>query len=93
MDIFHKCPLSESKVSLLFFFFTWRDNGQLCRAKYIHLNIYIFFAVPSSQRRKTFLFLSNSLAAITSAEKRAQIKSHSVLAVGDLGTGLVFSAA
>ena len=59
---------------------------------FIYLFIYLhFFAVLSSQRRKTFVFLSNSLAAITSAEKSAQIKSHSVLAVGDLGTGLVFS--
>ena len=74
------------------FYPAWQRTAMLdkiCLFIYLH-----FFAVLSSQRRKTFLFLSNSLAAITSAEKKgAQIKSHSVLAVGDLGTGLVFSAA
>ena len=54
--------------------------------------IYLFFAVFSSQRRKTFLFLSNSFSRHNvSWKKSAQIKSHSLLAVGDLSTGLVFS--
>ena len=58
---------------------------------FIYLFIYIFFAVLSSQRRKTFLFFSNSLAAVMSAEKRVPKLNHSLLAVGDLSTGLVFS--
>ena len=40
--------------------------------------IYLFFAVFSSQRRKTFLFLSNSLAAIMSAEKRVPKLNHTL---------------
>ena len=97
MDTYHKCPLSGSKVPLFFLFiigFTRRDNGQLCWTKYIYiyLFIYIFFAVLSSQRRKTFPFLCQQLGRQNvSAKKVPKFNSNSVLAEGDLGTELVFS--
>ena len=59
---------------------------------YIYLFIYIFFAVLSSQRRKTFPFLCQQLGRQNvSAKKVPKFNSNSVLAEGDLGTELVFS--
>ena len=71
MDIYHKCPLSESKVPLFFFLLLVLPGVTMDSYGGQNIFIYLhFFAVLSSQRRKTFLFLSNSLAAITLAEKK-----------------------
>ena len=91
MDTYHKCPLSGSKVPLFFLFiigFTRRDNGQLCWTKYIYLFIYVHFFVGAKfPEEKNFSVLGPTAWPPERQRKiSAQIKSHSVLAKGDLGT-------
>ena len=71
MDNCHNCPFLKFRYRLFLFItgFTRRDNRQLNAGQNTTF-IYLFFAVPSYQRRKTFLLLFNSLAAITSSEKK-----------------------